>query len=78
MFYFIGYFFDGEPLTYFTELCIVVPFFGTHLTFYRVDIIFAQFKREPGDYIGTVISIPLKAVTVDGKTFAIKLNAFLN
>lgn len=36
------------------------------------------FRGEAGDYISIVMSIPLKLVTVDGKTFAIKLNAFLN
>lgn len=58
---------------------IIVSLFGTCLTFDRVDIIFCtMFKRAPADYISTVLSIPLRVVTVDGKTFVIKLNVFLN
>lgn len=30
----------GKTTLYFTELCIIVPFFGTCLTFHQVEIIF--------------------------------------
>lgn len=36
-------------------------------------------QKEPGIFfVNVVMYIPLKIVTVDGKTCAIKLNAFLN
>lgn len=38
------------------------------MTLYRVDINYGTlFKRELADYISTVMSVPLKVVTVDGK-----------
>ena len=61
---------------HFTELCIIVPFFGTCLTSQSRRNFLHIVQKGATDDISTAGSLPLKVVT-RRETSAVELNAFL-